>query len=121
MPDMTELAERYIATFNETDAARRRQLLAELYTPDATYTDPHVELRGTEQLEAFIASTQERFPGWRFRLAGDVDAHHEQSRFQWHVGPAGSSEPQYVGFDVLVTDGGRVRSVYGFLDDEPTA
>jgi hypothetical protein len=78
-----------------------------------------VELRGPEQLEAFIATTQERFPGWTFSIAGDVDEHHDQSRFQWHVGPAGASEPQYVGFDVLVADGDRVRSVYGFLDAGP--
>ncbi len=121
MPDMTALAQRYIDSFNETDPARRRQLLERLYTPDATYTDPHVQLRGPEQLEAFIASTQERFPGWVFSLAGEVDAHHEQGRFQWHVGPAGAGEPQYVGFDVLVADGDRVRSVYGFLDAAPAS
>jgi hypothetical protein len=121
MPDMTELAQRYIASFNETDPERRRASLEELYTPDATYTDPHVELRGVEQLEAFIAATQERFPGYVFSLAGDVDAHHEQSRFQWHVGPAGASEPEYVGFDVVISDGGRVRRVYGFLDAQPAS
>jgi SnoaL-like domain len=119
MPDMTELAQRYLDTFNETDPARRRRLLEELYTPDATYTDPHVELRGPEQLEQFIASTQERFPGYVFTLAGDVDAHHEQSRFQWHAAPAGAARPEYVGFDVVVSDGDRVRSVYGFLDAAP--
>jgi len=121
MSDMTELAQRYIETFNETDPARRRRLLEELYTADATYTDPHVELRGTEQLEGFIASTQERFPGYVFSLAGDVDSHHDQSRFQWQAGPAGAGRPEYVGFDVVVADGGRLRSVYGFLDAAPTA
>jgi hypothetical protein len=121
MPDMSEIAVRYIATFNETDPARRRELLQELYTPDATYTDPHVELRGTEQLETFISSTQERFPGYVFSLAGDVDAHHDQGRFQWQAGPAGAARPEYVGFDVLVADGERVRNVYGFLDAAPAA
>ena len=33
----------------------------------------------------------------------------------------GASEPAYVGFDVLVTDDGRVRNVYGFLDKTPSA
>jgi SnoaL-like domain len=121
MPDMNQLAQRYIDTFNETDPERRRKLLEDLYAPDATYTDPHVELRGTAELEAFIASTQERFPGYVFSLAGDVDAHHGQSRFQWYAGPADSATPEYVGFDVVVTDGQRVRSVYGFLDAAPAA
>jgi SnoaL-like domain len=116
MADIQEIVDRYIATFNEADADRRRAEISALYGAHGTYTDPHVELRGPEQIDAFIASTQERFPGYEFRLGGPIDAHHNQARFQWHAGPAGDSEPAYVGFDVLVTDDGRVRDVYGFLD-----
>ncbi|TMK27316.1 MAG: nuclear transport factor 2 family protein [Actinobacteria bacterium] len=116
MADIQEIVDRYLATFNESDADRRRAEISELYSPDGTYTDPHVQLRGPEQIDAFIASTQERFPGYEFRLGGPVDAHHNQARFQWHAAPAGDPEPVYVGFDVIVTDGGRVRGVYGFLD-----
>lgn len=54
---MQEIAERYIASFNETDAARRRRLLEELFTPDATYTDPHVDLRGPDAIDAFVSQT----------------------------------------------------------------
>jgi hypothetical protein len=117
MADMANIVERYIATFNEADGERRRAQLEALYVPEGTYTDPHVELQGPEQIDAFIASTQERFPGYEFRLGGPVDAHHNQARFQWHAGPAGDSEPVFVGFDVLVTDDGRVRDVYGFSDE----
>jgi hypothetical protein len=116
MADIANIVERYIATFNEADGERRRAQLEALYVPEGTYTDPHVELRGPEQIDAFIASTQERFPGYEFRLGGPVDAHHNQARFQWHAGPAGDSDPTFVGFDVLVTDDGRVRDVYGFSD-----
>jgi hypothetical protein len=116
MADIQDIVERYIATFNEVDAERRRTEVAALYGPDGSYTDPHVELHGPEQIEAFIASTQERFPGYRFKLGGPVDSHHNQARFQWHAGPEGEAEPAFVGFDVIVTDGGKVRSVYGFSD-----
>jgi SnoaL-like protein len=120
MDDPKNLVERYIASFNETDGARRRQLLDTLYASDSTYTDPHVDLQGTEQIDGFISQTQERFPGFIFKLAGLVDAHHGQARFQWHAGP--SDDPnQYVGFDVIVTDDGRIRSVYGFMDAAPAA
>jgi hypothetical protein len=117
---MENTVESYLATFNETDAERRRELLGALYTQESTYTDPHVDLRGYEQIDAFIAQTQERFPGFTFRLEGPIDAHHDQARFQWHAGPA--EEPdRFVGFDVIVTDEGRIRSVYGFMDAAPTA
>jgi SnoaL-like protein len=118
MADIKDIVDRYIATFNEPDAHRRRAKLQALYSAEGTYIDPHVELRGPDQIDAFIAATQERFPGYEFRLGGPVDAHHNQARFHWHAGPAGAEEPAFVGFDVIVTDGGKVREVLGFL--EPT-
>jgi hypothetical protein len=116
MADLQDIAQRYIATFNETDPGRRRAQLEALYTPDARYIDPHVELAGRAEIDAFISSTQERFPGFEFRLGGPVDAHHRQARFQWHVSPAGEPDPTYVGFDVIVTEDDRLQRVYGFLD-----
>jgi hypothetical protein len=62
---------------------------------------------------------QQQFPDFVFTLGGAVDAHHEQARFSWHLGPAGAAEPVVVGFDVAVLDGDRIGSVYGFLDKVP--
>ncbi len=119
MSHINEIVHEYLDVFNETDEAGRRTRLRELFVGDGTYTDPHVDLRGAEQIDAFIAATHERFPGFRFTLGSEIDAHHDQARFQWHAAPAGVTEPTYVGFDVLVTDGARVRSVYGFTDSAP--
>lgn len=91
-----------------------------LYTGDSTYTDPTVELRGPSQIDGFIAQTQEHFHGYEFTLGGPVDAHHEQARFQWHAGPAEDPD-RFVGFDVIVTDKGRIRNVYGFMDIAPAS
>lgn len=115
-----EIVERYLDSFNETDALRRRELLETLYTTESTYTDPHVDLRGPAEIDDFIAQTQERFAGFRFQLAGPVDAHHSQARFQWQAGPAEQPD-QYIGFDVMVTDNGQIHSVYGFMDAAPAA
>jgi len=121
MSDFKDIAHRYIATFNETSADQRRSQLEGLYTQDGGYTDPHVEVIGPEQIDEFIASTQERFPGYVFSLGGPVDGHHNQARFQWHATAPGEADPAYVGFDVIVTDNGRVRQVYGFLDRTPAS
>ena len=121
MTNANQIVERYLDAFNQTEPARRRELLEQLWLEDGTYTDPHVQLRGPEQIDAFIASTQERFPGYEFRLGGPVDSHHKQARFHWHAAPVGDPEPVYVGFDVIVTDDGRVRDVYGFLEERPGA
>ncbi len=62
---------------------------------------------------------QDRFPGWTFRLAGPVDAHHDQLRFSWQLGPEGADAP-VAGFDVALVDvDGRMTRVLGFLDRVP--
>jgi hypothetical protein len=118
MQNAQTLVTQYLEAFNETDSERRRELLEALYTADCTYTDPHVDLSGAEQIDAFIEQTQARFPGFTFTLGGPIDAHHNQARFQWHAGPA-ETPKTYVGFDVIVTEDDRIRNVYGFADAAP--
>ncbi|MGY1807897.1 nuclear transport factor 2 family protein [Blastococcus sp. SYSU D00669] len=119
MSDYTTLAERYIAAWNETDADARRRAVAELWTADARYVDPLVDVTGPDGIAATIGAVQERFPGFVFRLEGPVDGHHDQLRFSWELGPAGQPAP-IAGSDVAVTDGnGRLRTVLGFLDRVP--
>lgn len=120
MTDPTQIVDRYLDLFNETDPARRRELAEALFTDDSTYTDPQVQLRGPDELDGFIAQTQAQFPGFTFTLGGPVDAHHEQMRFQWHAGPPETPD-EFIGFDVIVTTDGRIRDVYGFMDAAPIA
>jgi hypothetical protein len=61
---------------------------------------------------------QARFPGHRFALDGAPDAHGEHLRFSWALGPEGG-EPLVKGTDIAVVEGGRLRSVVGFLDQVP--
>jgi hypothetical protein len=118
---MQEIVERYIATWNETDPPARRKLVDELFATDATYTDPLAQLAGRDQIDAAIAAAQEQFAGLVFSLAAAVDSNHNQARFTWNLGPAGT-EPLVVGFDVAVTDeAGQIKAVHGFLDKVPSA
>src|SRR3978361_2045015 len=87
---MSDLIERYLACWNETDPAARRELLAEHWSEQANYTDPMVEVQGRDQLDAVIAAVQAQFPGFVFTAAGPVDQHHQQARFTWGLGPAGA-------------------------------
>ena len=116
MTATTDLADRYLAAWNETDPRARRTAIEDLVADDVRYTDPLVEAEGRD---AFDATVQEQFPGFVFRLAGPVDAHHDQVRFSWEFGPAGEDAP-VAGFDVAVVgDDGRIRTVLGFLDRVP--
>ena len=120
MSDFTKLAEQYIATWNETDPAARRALIDEVWAADGQYIDPLAEVTGRDQIDAVIAAAQQQFAGMRFRLAGTVDAHHDQARFTWELGPDGTAV--VVGFDVAKRDAdGRLALVLGFLDKVPSA
>ncbi len=120
--DFDGLAQRYIAAWNETDPDARSRAVAALYAAEARYVDPLVDAAGREAIAGTIAAVQAQFPGFVFRLAGPVDAHHDQARFSWEFGPAGAPEAPVAGFDVVVRDAdGRLATVLGFLDRVPGA
>ncbi|MEU2350808.1 nuclear transport factor 2 family protein [Modestobacter sp. NPDC049651] len=121
MHDYAQVAARYIAAWNETDAEARRRCVAELWTADGRYVDPLADAAGPEAIAGTIGAVQQQFPGFVFRLAGPVEGHHDQLRFRWELGPQGEEAP-VAGSDVAALDpAGRLRTVAGFLDRVPAA
>jgi hypothetical protein len=118
--DIASVVNGYIAVFNEADTERRRALIAETFTSDATYLDPLMSGDGPDGIDAMVAGAQEQFPGQRFELTAGPDHHHDRVRFAWRmVGEDGGAEVAR-GVDFATLDGdGRLRSVTGFL--EPAA
>jgi hypothetical protein len=119
-PTVTELVDRYIDMWNETDAERRRALIVRTWTPTGAYVDPLMEAAGPEQISAMVEGVQARFPEARFSRTSDVDAHHDRLRFSWSLGPAGGA-PIVGGLDVGVVAGGKLETITGFLDGAPGA
>jgi hypothetical protein len=114
------IVRRYIDTWNETNPQRRRALIAQVFVENAGYTDPLAAVRGHDAIDQFVGAAQAQFAGLQFSLGSAVDAHHDQARFSWHLGPVGSDEPVVIGFDVAIVDDGRLRDVYGFIDKAPS-
>jgi SnoaL-like domain len=122
MNDIAKTVERYLEIWNEPDPAVRAARIDEVWTAEATYTDPLASVRGHEAINGMIGGVQQQFPGLALTLAGDVDAHHDVARFSWELVPAGATEPLVIGFDVAtVGPDGRLTAVYGFLDKVPAA
>ena len=120
MHNFTELIDRYIATWNETDAKRRRDLIAKTWTEDGSYVDAHRSGTGHENIGTMIQGVQEQLPGYRLRLASLVDAHHDRVRFQWAAGGTAKAPLRFVGTDFgLIASDGRLKSITGFLDEAP--
>jgi hypothetical protein len=119
MPDPTTIVRSYIEMWNETDPARRRRLVSETVTDDASYLDPIMSGSGPDGISEMIAGAQQQFPGHRFALVSGPDVHHDRVRFTWSLATNGG-EPVAVGTDFATTaDDGRMRDITGFL--EPAA
>jgi hypothetical protein len=118
MTDAETIGRRYIETWNETDANRRRALLSELWTKDATFVDPVLKGDGLAGIDAVMAQVHERYPGFQFGLLGKPDGFGEYVRLSWALGPQGG-EPPIKGTDFLALQDGRLKSVTGFFDQLP--
>ncbi|MDP9893174.1 hypothetical protein J2W32_001521 [Variovorax boronicumulans] len=116
--DATTIAQRYIAVWNEADAGRRAALIEAGWTADAHYVDPIAQASGREQISALVGAVHQRYPGFRFNLLGKAEAHGDNLRFSWTLGPSGA-EDLIQGTDFAQLDAGKLRSVTGFLDKVP--
>jgi hypothetical protein len=117
MPDADTTVSNYIAMWNEPDPARRRELVAQVVTEDASYLDPVMAGEGIDGISEMIGGAQAQFPGHSFALHSGPDVHHDRARFSWSLAANGGGEPVAIGTDyVTLDDAGRMRSITGFLD-----
>ena len=136
MTETHELAERYIALWNEPDADRRRRMIAELWTEDGRHIlqPPQeiraiaarpglamtaiLEARGYEEIEARAASAYEhwvRSERLKFRGRDDAERIGDVVKFHWEA-VATDGEPYGVGLNFLVLAAdGRIERDYTFL------
>ena len=122
-PSPEAITETYVATWNETDPARRRAGIAAAWAEAGTYRDPVMASDGHAGVDAMLAGVQARFPGFVLKRTSRVDAHNGPKgaylRFTWSLGPAaGPSVVEGVDFCTLAPDG-RLASVVGFIDKAP--
>jgi len=120
MTDPRQIAESYIALWNEDDAGRRGDLFAAGWTDDAHYVDPLMHGHGAAEIDGLVTGVKSQFPGFSFRLIGKPDGHGDYVRFSWSLGPDVADAPLEIGgTDVVLLRDGRIQSVVGFLDRVP--
>jgi hypothetical protein len=131
-----QLADRYLALWNEPDADRRGRMIAELWTEDGRHflqppqeirgiaAQPGVgltailEARGYEEIEARVASAYDhwvRSEGLSFRGRDDAERLGDVVKFQWEaVAKDGELFGVGLNFLVLAADG-RIERDYTFV------
>jgi hypothetical protein len=132
-----QLADRYLALWNEPDADRRRRMIAELWTEDGSQilqppqemreiaASPGIglavtlEARGHAELEARAATSYEHWVGSErlsFRGRDDVDRLNDVVKLHWEaVSPDGEVTAVGLVFLVLGADG-RIERDYVFIE-----
>ena len=132
----TELAEKYVALWNEPDAGERRQMIAELWAENGRHIlQPPQEIReiaagpglamtailqaqGNEQIEARVAGAHEHWGGSEalvFRGRDDADRLGDVVKFHWDA-VTKDGETFAVGLSILVLAAhGRIERDYTFV------
>ena len=117
MNEHDELIDRYLAAWNETEPAARRDLIARTYAEDARYLDPKLSAEGHAGIDTMVQTVHGMFPGHRFTRLGPADAHHDRLRFGWAFGPVAGGPPVVTGVDfATLAPDGRLAAVTGFFD-----
>ena len=114
-----DLAARYVALWNETDAEARRAAIADLWRPDGMHFVKERIARGHAGLEQRVIGSYEknvRDKGNRFRARGDAQRLRDIVTFSWDMVPAGTDTVLAVGREFLVLDAeDRIISDYQFI------
>ena len=115
---ITQNIESYIAAWSESDPARRRQILDQIWTNDSRYSDPLGEAHGPDAFNQHISAFHKQYPGSKFQVVGTPEVHHGVARYRWQMleadGKVGLDGTEFVD---LAADGRFLRNV-GFFDSE---
>lgn len=135
MSRVTDLVDRYVAVWNEPDAARRRNAVVALWTEDAVHileppqavreaadelnVIPTFQARGHQELDARVTRAYETFvaPGeFSFRSRGNGVRLADVVKFNWEMVSV-RGDVKAVGLELVTLDAdGRIRLDYQFIE-----
>ena len=116
--DTEEIVATYGAAWNETDEAKRADLLERSWADDGIYRDPTATAEGRAALVAHIAGFHSMMPGSTIEQASGVDTHGDVFRFAWVMRNGGEIALEGIDFGELAPDG-RIQRIVGFFGPFP--
>ena len=115
--EASSLVERYVAVWNETDAARRRDAITELWALDGVHVSDTGVRSGRVEIEAAASDITNvaAAGGFVFEAADRSHAHHDVVTFTWQRRSNRDRKVTTVGSELLILDAARqVRFDYAY-------
>ena len=102
--------------FGESDPARRRAAIDELWTEDGVFYDPKTGAhRGRDEIDRVAGAIRATHPDFRYQPIAEPEEMGNGGRVQWVSGRPG--EPSaYAGTDFIIARDGRIAALYLFFD-----
>jgi hypothetical protein len=122
MTSIDDTIRSYVASWNESDPAKRELTIEKTWSPDGIYRNATAEFDGHLGVARAVTAAHDAFVanGFVFALAS-VDTNLDAVRYRWEMLPAGGGEPDSIGTHIAVvgTDG-RLVSDHQFIDKPPS-
>jgi hypothetical protein len=110
------LIDRYFESLNETDPARRHELIKQVWNAGGTFAYPGQEVKGWVPIDRDIEAVQKKFPGAKVHRTSKIELiKNSYVRFNWDFGEP-SEETLIRGVDFAVIEHGKLDLVVGFFD-----
>jgi FMN-dependent NADH-azoreductase len=104
--------------FGERNESRRIAAIREIYHEDAVLHEPERSAQGHEAISQAVAELLRHLPPeFGFVAIRPALGHNGLGRLQWSSGPHGGPVA-VTGLDVAHVDGGRIRTLHVFLDQQ---
>ncbi len=104
--------------FGESDPARRRAAIDEIFTDDCVFYEPKGIYRGRDEIDRVAGAIRATHPDFRYQPIAKPEELGNGGRVQWVSGRPGEA-PAYAGTDFIIARHGRVAALYLFFDKLP--
>lgn len=117
MQDLTNLIDRYVAAWNESDPDTRRRRIRSVWSPNGTTCHRLLDAHGYEAIEARVTGSWDRWlrDGKYLFRSVKATSHHDAIKFEFAMIATADGKVEASGLCYLLLDGdGRVAHDYQF-------
>jgi hypothetical protein len=105
--------------FGESDPARRRAAVNDIFTEDCVFYDPSTGVyRGRDAIDRVAGAIKATHPDFRYQPVAAPEELGDGGRIRWLSGRPGEA-PAYAGTDFIIARDGRIAALYLFFDKLP--